>query len=78
MSDFECSDCSDVLCCAVCVLQVHIEQDFWCDRFSCKQLLLSPKQQACCEQLTAITLQFRLPLLFKMHKILSIYSQENY
>jgi len=76
MSDVECSDFSVVLCCAVRVLHVHIEQHFWCD--SCKQLLLSPKQQACCDQLTARTLQFRLPLLFKMHKIWSIDSQENY
>ena len=36
MSDFECSDFSVVLCCAVRVLQVHIEQHFWCDRFSYK------------------------------------------
>jgi len=40
MSDFECSDFSVVLCCAVRVLQVHIEQHFWCDRFSYKHLLM--------------------------------------
>ena len=78
MSDFECSDFSVVLCCAVRVLQVHIEQHCWCDRLSCKQLQPSPTQQACCDQLTARTLQFRLPLLFKMHKSWSIDSQKNY
>ena len=41
-------------------------------------VVLSPKQQACCDQLTAKTVQFRLPLLLKMHKIWSIDSQENY
>ena len=46
-----------VLCVTLRVLQVHIEQHFWCDRLSCKQLLLSPTQQACCDQLTARTLQ---------------------